>query len=385
MLKKHGILSKVLLLAVLLQTYQMVRLNLHFDQMHHESTLEHQQQQGKEKSFSACLMFMDDNAHLIEWLAYHYRALPLRRLIVAVDPRSQTSPSEILGRWQGLMEITEWSDVDFMPPTKMDAHKQLKDHEHDELTKLFRQRQEEFYARCMAKLKYEQKTWVALVDTDEYILPNTNSQGDYKIIGYHEKPTDMTVLGTIHRAQRENKDFTTLLEESPCLPMARLTFGVKESEPKEIQESVPFGFDGAEFQTLRWRWHGGRSQKRLNKISKSIIDVSRVDSSLFVPTTHVMVHLPVKEHCNGDDLWILNAFSALVVHHYGGTWEQWSHRKDTRGKRTKDNYEKMKYDKQIDDSVRPWLAGFVNDVGFWKARNLLRGVGQIPNALSNTS
>jgi hypothetical protein len=75
MLKKHGILSTLLVLVVLLQTYQMVRLDRHFDRMHHQSTLEHQQQQqqqqGKEETFSTCLMSMDDNAHLIEWLAYH--------------------------------------------------------------------------------------------------------------------------------------------------------------------------------------------------------------------------------------------------------------------------------------------------------------------------
>ena len=77
-----------------------------------------------EESFSACLLVMDDNAHLIEWLAYHYTLLPLRRLILGVDPRSKTRPTEILQRWRGRIDITEWSDIDFMAPTLMDAHKQ---------------------------------------------------------------------------------------------------------------------------------------------------------------------------------------------------------------------------------------------------------------------
>lgn len=39
-----------------------------------------------EESFAACLIVMDDNHRLVEWLAYHYWALPLRRLVIAVDP-----------------------------------------------------------------------------------------------------------------------------------------------------------------------------------------------------------------------------------------------------------------------------------------------------------
>lgn len=48
---------------------------------------------------AACLLVMDDNHRLIEWLAYHYHTLPLRYLVIAVDPRSQTQPDKILQRW----------------------------------------------------------------------------------------------------------------------------------------------------------------------------------------------------------------------------------------------------------------------------------------------
>jgi hypothetical protein len=385
---KNGMLSALVVAILLLQTYQLIRLDIHLETTNPSHFLQQLPSQPPEESFSACLMLMDDNAHLIEWLAYHYHALPLRRLIVAVDPSSQTSPSEILARWHGKMDITEWSDVDFMPPTHMDAHTKLQPHEHVEMTKLFRQRQEEFYARCMARLKYEHKTWVALVDTDEYILPNRNSHRYRTIIVQNAPPASQTVLQVMRKAQAEHEQFAKQIEDSPCLPMARVAFGVKESEPQEqisttssIDVVVPYGFDASNFQTLRWRWHAGRSQKKINKISKSILDVSRVDSSLFVPTQQVMVHLPIKDYCRGEDhLWALNANSLFVVHHYGGTWEQWSHRKDPRGKRTREAYDKMKYDKQTDDNIRPWLADFVNQVGYWTARDLLRGVGQIQDS-----
>ncbi len=351
-----------------------------------------------ETSVSACLMLMDDNAHLIEWLAYHYHSLPLRRLIVAVDPRSQTSPSSILARWRGMVEITEWSDVDFMPPRLMDAH--LQDLARSDLTKLFRQRQEEFYARCMARLKYEGRTWVALVDTDEYIKPNTHSQRHYAYLKHQQTENPSITILDLLKVRKEysyvanvdggaeamvaaaqESQLAQQIDISPCFPMARLTFGVTESDTTDLHNTrIPWGFDPNKFQTLRWRWHAGRSRKSVNKISKSLIDVSRVDSSLFIPTKQVMVHLPIQEYCHGeDDLWLLNSQSLLVVHHYGGTWEQWSRRgiSDPRGKRTREAYDRMKYDKQADDTIRPWLAAFIKEVGWWKARRLLQGVGEV--------
>ena len=328
----------------------------------------------KEGSFSACLIVMDDNAHLIEWLAYHHQTLPLRRLIVAVDPRSQTSPTEILDRWRGdrgLMDITEWSDVDFMPPTLINEHTKVREDQLDKITELYLRRQEEFYARCMARLQYEGWTWTALFDTDEYILQNANAQGPYKLATLHDP--DMTIIDAIQRDPILNHP-----EASPCISMARLRFGTKESTNEEIQHLVPPGYDARNFQTLRWRWHGGRGYKRRNKISKAIIDVSRVDASWFIPTTEVMVHLPVKHYCNVENLWLLNLHSPLVMHHYGGTWEQWSHRRDSRGTRTKENYNKMAYeDGGVDDNIRPWLRQFVQRMGNVTAQELLRGVGQL--------
>ncbi len=65
--------------------------------------------------FGACLLVMDDNHYLPEWLAYHYIFLPLRRLIVAVDPKFRTPPSGIFDRFRGLMNITKWDDNQFLP------------------------------------------------------------------------------------------------------------------------------------------------------------------------------------------------------------------------------------------------------------------------------
>jgi hypothetical protein len=346
------------------------------------------QTENGEEGFSACLMIMDDNAHLIEWLAYHYMQLPLRRLIVAVDPRSETSPREILHRWDGLIDSTEWSDIDFMPPPLMDKHLTADSGSSaSSITKLFRQRQEEFYTRCMARLKYEGSEWTAFIDTDEYILINSHATAPYRVPMNPTKsnPKDrlqsaMTVLQAIRIAEKENEHLALQLAQSPCVAIPRVSFGVMESQNGDIQNGVPFGFDGKDFQTLRWRYHNGRGSKKVNKISKSILDVSRVASNLFVPTEQVMVHLPSKLHCGREEhLWVLNSYSPFVIHHYAGTWEQWSHRKDTRGRRTLDKYKKLLYNKTTDDDIRPWLRGFVDYVGWWRARTLLWRVGMILN------
>ena len=57
---------------------------------------------------AACLLIMDDNHFLIEWLAFHYYVLRLRYLIVAVDARSTTSPDAVLRRWKGRMSVEIW-------------------------------------------------------------------------------------------------------------------------------------------------------------------------------------------------------------------------------------------------------------------------------------
>lgn len=58
---------------------------------------------------AACLIIKDQSRLLPEWLAYHYTFLPLRRLIVSVDPFSVTDPTSTLNMWQELgLNVTIW-------------------------------------------------------------------------------------------------------------------------------------------------------------------------------------------------------------------------------------------------------------------------------------
>jgi hypothetical protein len=61
-------------------------------------------------SVSACLLVMDENFRLQEWLAYAYFTLRLNYVVVTVDPRSMYKPTEKLDifRKELNMTIIEW-------------------------------------------------------------------------------------------------------------------------------------------------------------------------------------------------------------------------------------------------------------------------------------
>jgi len=88
---------------------------------------------------------MDDNHWLIEWLAYHYYAVPLTHLIVAVDPESRTSPESILSRYRDKIKIEVWHDADIIVPRSMiEAARRVRFS-----VRRHRLRQAYFYQKCM--------------------------------------------------------------------------------------------------------------------------------------------------------------------------------------------------------------------------------------------
>ena len=73
-------------------------------------------------SFSACILRMDDNYRLEEWLAYHYYLMKLRYVVINIDPWSKTSPQSIIDRWNDAenkynlnMTIVTMTDSEYVP------------------------------------------------------------------------------------------------------------------------------------------------------------------------------------------------------------------------------------------------------------------------------
>jgi hypothetical protein len=103
---------------------------------------------------------------VIEWLAYHYQVMPLRHLVLVVDPDSKTSPEKILERWskRNLMKIHLWTDQDFLP-NRITAKASMFDNNTGVM--MHRVRQNNFYQKCIAHHRNQGREWLMLVDTGE--------------------------------------------------------------------------------------------------------------------------------------------------------------------------------------------------------------------------
>lgn len=336
------------------------------------------EEEAPDRSFSACLIIMDDNHFLIEWLAYHWHVLPLRRLIVAVDPRSRYSPKPVLDRYRdrGLMEITEWTDNDFMM--------------HPNFTKdvafQYVQRQQEFYSKCTGQLQQEGRSWTLFTDSDEFVTPNHYAAPNLRVSNITNATS---LLQQLEQVQQAN---VSRIMSSPCVVLPRLRFGTKESTAVEVQQSVPVPFSGMDFMSLRWRWRaksafGKTTNNRHNGMPKCMVNVQFVKDSMIHydwsgnnPVDRLVnAHRPVMALCSEADMRIMVREASFVAHHYPGTMEQWTFRDDSRAwTRNPEAYQGLaKRARKLDDSIRPWLQDFVNLHGDELVHKLLKGVGNV--------
>ena len=355
--------------------------------------------------FSACLLIMDDNHLLTEWIAYHYFALNLRTLIVMVDPQSQTSPRYILDRWKDRIEIQQWRDADVMTESEfLEAQRevQLKFKAYDLNPQLVhhRARQRLFYYKCLQQLQTDGKGWTLLIDTDEYLtinyptlrqdannttalpLPQMDQPASVATFIQQQQQQQQQLL--LHLDDINNNTLTALqnLQSSPCVQVPRIRFGVAESTTEQVQQLVPHPFNGSQFQTLNWRSHASPGDFKRNKISKTIIDLTRVHPHELLPVDSI--HLPIRKHCSQLNLHIPSHQSLLRLHHYLGSYTQYMYRENdarllgNKGRSQQDYRNNNAIAKpETDDDIRPWLKGFVQQETSAMATRLLAGVGHL--------
>jgi hypothetical protein len=335
--------------------------------------------------FSACLQIKDDNEILNEWIAYHYFVLKLRHLIVAIDPLSSESPSDVLQKWRNLtdLEIVEWHDADFMPAfflatgrpprreMQMTKAKEFAGNlSSTDLVEIVnhRYRQRVFLAKCLKANRALNHSWVIHIDTDEYVVAS-------KLLR-QMSPDGMKLLSmdrpdSVLRLLQQFVAKTSSKVNYPCISMLRVLFGSVESSPERRDDLVPDSFNSSAFETLRWRYHGLPHNMSVHGNPKVILDVSAIPESFF-PDVVFSIHRPVTEFCSrNNDLSFVNfRKQPIAVNHYLGSWERYSARMDKR--RSRDKYEaKANQRRGFDDGVRPWLMGFVEHIGEDKAIQLL--------------
>jgi len=351
---------------------------------------------------SACLLVKDDNSRLIEWLAYHYHTLPLRHLILAVDPDSKTSPLSVLQRWtDSELDYIIWDDEDFITAPNMKKMKKKKSEAlklglNLSLVELHRERQKTFISRCYNHYKLMNHSWVLHVDTDEYVVFNTISD---------DEPAFDGVLGPTLRDQKSKVRVSpsnkfgrpltpnlkrkslpkigqkTILEvinetdQGPCIGMYRLLFSAVDATDLEMEafNHYPPSLDRKNFDTLRYLRHHVKGDLNFlpNGLGKMLVDVSRLPNDNLVIFS---IHRPFKEICptniRGPKAY---AHSIFRVNHYLGSWKAYSSRSDVRRDRNTFDTKANATDGPSFEII-PWLESFVEEVGEQKAQYLLQNV-----------
>lgn len=357
-----------------------------------ETQIENPPLQDGATTFSACMLVMDDNHRLTEWMAYHYHVLPLRYMIVAVDPRSKTAPTHILNQWRKRgVHIIEWNDRDFwrsdlkLVPIPDDAELQTKRDRH-------RGRQKYFYKQCLIRCKKDHRSWVSLHDSDEFLVYN-HAGGDkfeewetrrsktsrMPRMKPSQTPPTTAEAGAMIRYINQERAAGLKYYQSPCIGVPRTMFGADESQvdKKAIVKQVPKDFHWAAplMDTLKYRQHATRNDFVKNALGKVIIDVSRVNVA---KTPYFMsLHRPIKKLCPSP--WINDWSAGLRINHYLGSWHSYSFRDDSRrgNERSWEQwmYKAMTLGENTDDNIRPWLSGLIENEGEEVAAEMLQNVG----------
>jgi len=333
-------------------------------------------------TFSACLLIRDDNDILPEWIAYHYHVLKLRQIIVAVDPLSLESPSEIFAKWRLMtnMDIAEWTDKNYMPgdflkhnrPPKENMQKKEDFPDPDALLEVsnHRYRQRVFLAQCMNTFRQKGQSWVMHIDTDEFVVPSKllrQMRPRYLTLPSMEEPNAVLTL------LQQTVAKTSKQVNYPCMSMLRVLFGSVESTQEEQENDVPIQhFNSTSFETLRWRYHALPHDMKLHGNPKVLLDVAAIPQKYFQEDIVFSIHRPIKEYChiNTDLDFTHFRHQPIGINHYLGSWERYAGRNDKR--RNRAVYDaKASVHRGEDDGARLWLQGFVRNVGLASARTLL--------------
>jgi hypothetical protein len=335
--------------------------------------------------FGACLLIKDDNHWLIEWIAFHYHVLPLRYLIVAIDPDSKTSPRKILERWKRsqLMTIKVWNDQVFMPETIPKS--MLKAYVNNTHLMKHRHRQNSFHITCMRHLKFRGVPWVQMTDTDEFTAINYASGHFYNLTKLHPIQQPGSVLRVLNLHQK----VTGIVPK--CIYMPRYMFGSTDNPRKSlIERNVPPNstIKGVNFLTQRFMFRDPKSMTN----GKNLVHLAATEKIKGLRNVHrVSSECPSGESLEGVD----HVKSTLVrVHHYMGTLDQFLFRQDPRANGTNivlardgrslynvrgvERFQELSAEAvYLDSGARGWIAGFVKDVGVPMAEHLLLGIGQV--------
>jgi hypothetical protein len=374
------------------------------------------EERDRPDGFSSCLLWMDDNFRLPEWLAYHYYVMNLRYVVIFPDPRSKTSPKPVLNQWRDLIHIVEWSDpsnftdqtYDFpdLETGRNESSTEVNAIIIQQRSETFFRRQIDFYQACAMHMKSQNRTWTSFHDNDEFLVvvsrtirgnrsgtddaPTQEEEGAgmaLKVVERYARRAadreDAAANGT--RAGEERalatfesfEDWDLWFSAVPCVVLPRVLMGSVPSADADVERGVPPFLDAHRFDTLRWRVQGTRRDEK-DGPGKAIVDVTRLpNNAVELVRDDAGIHRPFGNLCT--HAWAPGNGLPLAFHHYIGSWEEFSYRDDVRKgvDRSRLKWEEqsaMQYGGYNDDA-RDWIKGFVSVVGEDVAADLLRDAG----------
>lgn len=340
----------------------------------------------KTDSFAGCLLTMDDYYRLSEFLAYHYHVLPLRYLVVAVDPNSKTDPNPIFERFRSRLNMTivVWNDTDVaggdpfflakmaLPNvTSGSTNVTLKDYTSKKLQYLSRQRR--FIQMCLAHLKDMGQTWTAIWDMDEYIVPN-HRPGRTPPTGLSTAPpNDVRTPGSVLSYLLHNAS-----SDIACVPMLRTIVGANVTDAavlnNETNSTISTLFDLNQFDTIRFRLQN----KGSNGFGKSMLNIQKIPT---FPVAVKNTHRPAAAICPRPVIQLTH-HSPFYLQHYISSWDMYSFRDDSRkgGERNRVMYASVAFPSPTnvlvyEDMIVSWLDAFVTSVGLETAQYVLQETG----------
>ena len=341
-------------------------------------------------SFSACLMVMDDNHRLPEWLAYHYHVLPLRYLVVAVDPASKSSPTSVFDWWRQNMNMTivEWSDVNYTSPALYSSLQRSATDTVDEKRRKYIERQKTFYLACTKHLQQNNRSWTAYYDIDEFMTmtpPGVPKQfqtiGDDGVAIPKFTLQQPGVIWKFLQEMRSHNDSVAFpfshYQLTACITIPRASYGAVESTEAEVYQQVPEGVvDPHQLDTLRYRYRASKRGAAGDGLAKSIMDVSRL-----VATDYDMgasPHKALRAVCQTTLEMHYDHFP-MGLHHYLSSWNTYSYRDDAA--KGGQHSRQVWLERSVlqaggpDDDARLWLQGLVDTHGPALVQEMLRHAG----------
>ena len=196
-------------------------------------------------------------------------------------------------------------------------------------------RQMNFFESCIKDLMQKNKTWMAHIDTDEYISLShlVKPRSQWRTLSVPLLETPGSLLDFLKKAVTNHTSGMSY----PCISMPRLLYGSKQNDDSSTETTIHETFDSSKFETLKWKYHSDYDNAvAVNGRPKVILDLSGIPPrSKFLEHTVWSIHRPGLRMCRPDREVRFDDKPRfpLIVQHYLGSWERYNHRSDARRSR----------------------------------------------------